>query len=73
MGLIPQNQELPQGLTLATRYPVQNAPPDVKHGRMVIDMKEGDLIVLFSKNKEDRVQELHKFGEVVPPQDLGYL
>lgn len=40
---------------------------------MVIDMKEGDLTGLFPKNKEDRVQELYQFGEVVPPQDLGYL
>lgn len=73
MRLIPQNQELPPQLTLTTRYPVQNTPPDVKHGRMVIDMKEGDLTGLFPKNKENRVQELHQFGEVVPPQDLGYL
>lgn len=58
MGLVSEPR-VSQGLTLTTRYPVQNTPPDVKHRGVVIDMKKGDLIGLFSKNKENRVQELH--------------
>lgn len=35
---------------------------------MMIYMQECDLVVLLPQNKEQRVQELNEFGEVVPPQ-----
>lgn len=60
-------------LTLPTRYPVQNTPPNVKHSGMVIHMKEGDLAGFLPQYKEDSVHEFNYFGKIIPPQHLGYL
>lgn len=46
-------------LTLPTRYPVQDAPPDVKHGGVMVDVKKGDLAGFLPQHKENCVQELY--------------
>lgn len=56
-----------KSLTLPARYPVQNTPPDVKHRGMVVHVKKSNLTGFFPQNKENCVQELYGFGEVVPP------
>lgn len=33
----------------------------------MVDVKESQLFVLFAKDKEQRVQELDKLRDVVPP------
>jgi len=39
----------------------------------MVNMEETNLIILFPKNEEYRIQELYELGEVVPPQSLCYL
>lgn len=58
--------------TLATGDPVEDTPPDVEHGCVVVYMQEGDLARLLPQDKEDGVQELYRLGEVIPPQHLGH-
>lgn len=62
-----------QRLTLPAGYPVQDTPPDVKHGGMVINMEEGDLATFLPQYEEDSVHEFNYFGKIIPPQHLGYL
>lgn len=60
-------------LTLSTRDPVQNTPPDVKHSGMMIYMKESNLTVFLPQYKENSVHEFNYFGKIIPPQHLGHL
>ncbi len=39
-------------LTLSASHPLDTDPPQEKHGCMVIDVQESDLLVLLSQNKE---------------------
>ena len=55
---------------MAAGYPVHNEPPDIQHGSVVVDVKKGDLVVVFSENEEKGVHELDELGEIVPPQDI---
>ena len=49
-----------------------NTPPtDGWHNAMVNNMKIGDLIKFFSHNKENGIQKLGEFAEVIPPTHLG--
>lgn len=78
-GAFPLQQQMtysPGGantLTLPTRYPVEDTPPNVKHGGMVIYVEEGDLAAFLSQYEEDGVHEFNYFGKIIPPQHLGYL
>lgn len=60
-------------LTVSTGHPVHDEPPDVQHGGMVVDVQEGDLVVVFAQDEEEGVHELDEFGEVVPPQHVDDL
>ena len=58
---------------MATRHPVHDEPPDVEHGGVVIDVQEGDLVVVLPQDEEECVHELDELGEVIPPQDVNDL
>lgn len=62
-----------QRLTVAAGYPVHDEPPDVEHAGVVVDVEEGDLVVVLPQNEEEGVHELDELGEVVPPQDVDDL
>lgn len=62
-----------QRLTVAAGYPVHDEPPDVEHAGVVVDMEEGDLVVVLPQDEEEGVHELDELGEVVPPQDVDDL
>lgn len=36
---------------------------------MVIDMQDGDLMIIFPQNEKEGIHELNEFGEIVPPED----
>lgn len=36
---------------------------------MVIDMQNGDLMIIFPQNEKEGIHELNEFGEIVPPED----
>ena len=40
---------------------------------MVIDVKEGHLVVFLAQDEEDGVKHFYQLGEVKPPDCLGYL
>ena len=40
-------------LTLPSCYPFDSNPPEKEHGGMVVDMKEGHLVVLLAHYKEN--------------------
>lgn len=54
-------------LTGTTRHPLNAYPPQGEHGRVMINVKEAQLIVLLSKYEEKCITELEQFAEVVPP------
>lgn len=60
-------------LTLSTGDPFDANPPEDEHGAVVIDMEEADLVELLPHDEKDCVQELHSFGDVVPPESRCYL
>lgn len=60
-------------LTVAAGYPVHDEPPDVEHAGVVVDVEEGDLVVVLPQYEEEGVHELDEFGEVVPPQHVDDL
>ena len=39
----------------------------------MIDMEEGDLVILLAKYEEERVEEFDDFGEEVEPDDTSKL
>lgn len=57
------------GLTVTTRHPVHNKPPNVQHRCMVVDMQNSDLMIIFPQNEKEGIHELNEFGEIVPPED----
>lgn len=46
-------------------------PPKCKHGAVMIDVKEGELILLFAQNEEECVTKFQTLAEIVPPNGLG--
>lgn len=58
---------------MAAGYPVHDEPPDVEHAGVVVDVEEGDLVIVLPEYEEEGVHELDELGEVVPPQDVGDL
>jgi len=45
--------------TLTARDPLDSDPPDWEHRRVMIDMKKGDLTILFAENEENRIKKLN--------------
>lgn len=62
-----------KGLTVAAGDPVHDEPPDVEHAGVVVDVEEGDLVIVLPEYEEEGVHELDELGEVVPPQDVDDL
>lgn len=60
-------------IRMAAGNPVHHKPPDVEHGSMVVDMEDGDLVVVLAKDEEKGVHEFYELGEVVPPEDTDDL
>ena len=60
-------------LTASSCIPLHSDPPERHHGTVMVDMQEGDLIVLLSQNEEHSVQELNDLREVVPPYHASHL
>ncbi len=58
---------------MATRHPVHDEPPDVEHGEVMVDVQEGDLVVVLPQNEEESVHKLNEFGEVIPPKYVNHL
>lgn len=58
---------------MATGHPVHHEPPDVRHAGVVVDVKEGDLVVVLPQDEEEGVHELDELGEVVPPENMDDL
>ena len=54
-------------LTGSSRCPPAVHPPEDTHGWVMVDMEEGDLIVLLAHDEECRVQELDEFWEIKVP------
>lgn len=54
-------------LTHSSCKPLDCNPPYEEHGGMVVDMQEGDLVVLFTQDEEQGVQELNQLGKVEHP------
>lgn len=57
---------------VATRHPVHDEPPDVEHGEVMVDVQEGDLVVVLPQNEEESVHKLNEFGEVIPPKYVNH-
>lgn len=64
--MFPQNNPV---LTVTTRHPVHNKPPDVQHCCVVVDVQNSDLMIIFPQNEKEGIHELNEFGEIVPPED----
>lgn len=60
-------------LTVSTGHPVHDKPPDVQHSGMVVDVQEGDLVVVFAQDEEKGVHKLDELGEIVPPEHMDNL
>ena len=60
-------------LTLSTGDPFDADPPEDEHGAVVVDVEEADLVELLPEDEKDCIQELHAFGDVVPPESRCYL
>ena len=58
---------------MSSRDPFDANPPEDEHGAVMVDMEEADLVELLPQDEEDGVQELHSFGDVVPPESRRYL
>lgn len=57
----------------ATGHPFYCNPPQREHGRMMIDMKESELLVFFPEYEKNCVGELEKFREIIPPNGFKHL
>lgn len=53
---------------MAAGDPVYDEPPDVEHAGVVVDVQEGNLVVVLPQYEEEGVHELDELGEVVPPE-----
>lgn len=60
-------------LTCTSSIPLHSDPPEEDHGAVMVDMKEGDLVVLLPQNEEHCVQQLYNLREIVPPHDRCHL
>lgn len=60
-------------LTLSSGDPFDADPPEDEHGAVVVDVKKADLVELLPQDEKDRVQKLHSFGDIVPPESRCYL
>jgi len=49
------------------RYKLQHGPSDDGHRGVVVNMEEGDLVVLLACDEEECVDELDDLGSEVPP------
>lgn len=54
-------------LTRSTGNPLQDDPPKYEHGRMVIDMKKGQLPIFLPDNDKHRVKQFDNFAKQVRP------
>lgn len=54
-------------LTLATGNPLNTNPPQGKHGEMVIDVKETDLVKFLPQDEEYCIQIFNSFRDIIPP------
>ena len=52
-------------LTVAAGHPIHDEPPDVGHAGVMVDVEEGDLMVVLPQDEENGVHELDELGEVV--------
>lgn len=68
-GLVASVPHCNPVLTVTTRHPVHNKPPNVQHRCMVVDMQNSDLMIIFPQNEKEGIHELNEFGEIVPPED----
>ena len=62
-----------KSLTAASCIPPNSYPPQKHHGAVVVDMQEGDLVVLLAKYEEECIEEFNDFGEEVEPDDTSKL
>lgn len=60
-------------LTRAARNPFENDPPEDEDRRMVIDMQECQLAILFPNHNKHRVHQLDYFAEEMQPNVVGDL
>ena len=60
-------------LTVSSHKPLGYHPPYHDHGAVVVDMQEGDLVVLLAKFEEECFEEFDGFGEEVEPDGTGHL
>lgn len=58
---------------MSTGHPVHDKPPDVQHCGMVVDVQEGDLMVVFAQDEKESIHKFDELGEVVPPQHMNNL
>lgn len=56
---------------MATRSELYSPPNGGRHNAMVDNVQIGDLIKLLPQDKENRIQKLGEFAEVIPPTHLG--
>lgn len=60
-------QSVKKELTRSRGHPLDADPPEGKHRRVMINVKERELIVLLADDEEESVGELQHLREVVPP------
>ena len=60
-------------LTISSHKPFCYHPPYHHHGAVMVDVQEGDLVVLLAKYEEECIEEFNDFGEEVEPDDTGHL
>lgn len=60
-------------LTRSRGHPLDANPPEGEHRRVMINVEERELIVLFADDEEESVGELQHFREVVPPDCVNDL
>lgn len=60
-------------LTRTRWNPLDADPPEGEHCRMMINVEERELIILFPEDEEEGVAELQDFREVVPPNSVHNL
>ena len=50
-----------------TRTVLDPDPPQAEHGGVVVDVEEGQLVILLADDEEHRVEHLETFAKVIPP------
>lgn len=65
--LVSRQSVKKEELTRSRGHPLDADPPEGEHRRVMINVKERELIVLFADDEEESVGELQHFREVVPP------